>query len=155
MKNSLVLECERGDELGHIADAVYAVLGQTDKLRAEVIFVDGEEIKNLNRETRNIDKVTDVLSFPTLDGVRGKVLKAKDFPFDCEGEELIIGSIVLCEDRIREQAEELGHSLKRETEYLIVHGLMHLFGYDHMEEDDKAEMRVWEKKAMSLLGVEQ
>ena len=66
---------------------------------------------------------------------------------------LMIGSIVMCLDKIKEQAQELGHSEERERDYLIVHGLMHLFGYDHMTEEDKKQMREKEKAVMSLLGI--
>ena len=67
----------------------------------------------------------------------------------------MIGSIVMCLDKIKQQAEELGHSQERERDYLLVHGLMHLFGYDHLSEQDKKQMREKEKQALSLLGIEQ
>ena len=150
----LILECEEQDlNLQYLADAVYSVLKQTDNLKAELVFVDANEIRNLNKDTRNIDKVTDVLSYPTLDGVRGKVIKAKEHITDVEDGWLMIGSIVMCLDKIKEQAIELGHSEERERDYLIVHGLMHLFGYDHMTEEDKKQMREKEKAVMSLLGI--
>ena len=154
--SKLIIEClEKKVSFAKIAEAVYQTLNQTDKLKAEVVFVDAEEIQRLNRETRNIDKVTDVLSYPTLDGIRGKIIKAEDFPNDVEGKKVFIGSIVLCEDKIKEQAEEYGHSKLRERTYLIVHGLMHLFGYDHEDEADKKQMREKEKQALKILGIEQ
>ena len=137
-----------------IADAVCKVLGQTAELKAELVFVSAERIKELNRETRGIDKVTDVLSYPSLDGIRGKVLKKKDYPTEVDGKNLFIGSIAICEDKVKEQAEEFGHSEEKERTYLIVHGLMHLFGYDHMEENDKKQMREKEKAVLALLGTE-
>lgn len=137
-----------------IAAAVCKVLGQTAELKAELVFVSAERIKELNRETRGIDKVTDVLSYPSLDGIRGKVLKKKDYPTEVDGKNLFIGSIVVCEDKVKEQAEEFGHSEEKERTYLIIHGLMHLFGYDHMEENDKKQMREKEKAALALLGTE-
>ncbi len=138
-----------------IAKAVYKTLNQTAKLKAELVFMDEKDIQKLNAETRGIDKVTDVLSFPTLDGIRGKVLDAKNFPYETEKGRLMIGSIVMCDQKIKEQALEFGHSEERERTYLLVHGLMHLFGYDHMTDEDKKQMRDKEKQALKRLGVEQ
>lgn len=152
----LVLECfDKKLKLKKIAKAVYKVLEQKDKLRAEIVFSDGENMQNLNRNTRGVDKVTDVLSYPTLDDVRGEILLRENFPLEVDGGYLFIGSIVLCEDVIRAQAKEYGNSEERETTYLIVHGLMHLFGYDHMKKEDKAQMREKEKAVLALLGVEE
>lgn len=139
--------------LKKIANAVYKTLCQTDNLKAELVFVDATEIQRLNRETRNVDKVTDVLSYPTLDNVCGKVLKEQDYPTEIDGKYIFIGSIVLNEERVKEQAKELGHSEEIERQYLIVHGLMHLMGYDHIQEDDKVIMRAKEKQALAFLGV--
>jgi probable rRNA maturation factor len=147
----LFIDCEQGDYT-LLADAVYKVLGQTDDLMAEIITVSAQEIRALNKDTRGIDKVTDVLSYPTLDGIRGKVVLKKDFPLDVDDDKLMLGSIVLCLERIKEQAQEIGHSEQEEREYLIVHGLMHLFGYDHMTDEDKKQMREKEKAVMVLLG---
>jgi probable rRNA maturation factor len=130
-------------------------LGQKALLKAELINVDADYMQNLNKETRGVDKVTDVLSYPSLDGIRGKVLTAEEYPTVLDGKRLFIGSIVLCDQKISEQAKEYGHTRERETTYLTVHGLMHLFGYDHMTDEDKLEMREKEKKALALLGIDQ
>ena len=123
-------------------------------LAVELIFVDGEEIRRLNAQTRGIDKVTDVLSYPTLDGIKGQALKGEDYPFDIDEEgNLLIGSIVVCCQRAQEQAKEYGHSYERELHYLIVHGIMHCLGYDHMTEDEKAEMREKEEFILGKLGI--
>lgn len=123
-------------------------------LSAEIIVTDEAEIRRLNAEARGIDAVTDVLSFPSLDGIRGKALKKADFPFEVDEDgNIFLGSIVICEKRAREQAEEYGHSYMRELHYLAVHGLWHLLGYDHMTEEDKPEMRAKEEKILSKLGI--
>ena len=99
--------------------------------------------------------MTDVLSFPMLDGIRGKVVKRSDFPFDFDVEKnaVFLGSIVISMNRVRSQAKRFGHSEERETYYLIVHALLHLFGYDHEKEDDKREMRCLEEKIMNGLKI--
>ena len=123
-------------------------------LAIEFIFVDGEEIRRLNRETRDTDKVTDVLSFPTLDGIKGEPLYAADYTFETDEEgNLLIGSVVVCCDRAKEQAEEFGHSYNRELHYLLVHGIMHCLGYDHMTDEDKAEMREKEEIILGKMGI--
>ncbi len=123
-------------------------------LLVEISFVGEEEIRRLNREIRAIDKVTDVLSFPALDLERGQAIKKADYPFDIDEEgKLLLGSIAVCTKRAREQAEEYGHSYERELHYLIVHGIMHCLGYDHMEESDKAQMREQEEKILNKLGI--
>ncbi len=124
------------------------------KLAVEFAFVDGEEIRRLNREMRGIDKVTDVLSFPTLDGIKGKDIKKKNYP--CEVDEngnLLIGSIVVCCDRAKEQADEYGHSYNRELHYLLTHGIMHCLGYDHETDEERAEMREKEECILTKLGI--
>lgn len=123
-------------------------------LAIELSFVGEKEIQRLNRELRGIDKVTDVLSFPALDLERGQAIKKAEYPFEIDEEgRLLLGSIAVCTKRAREQAEEYKHSYERELHYLIVHGIMHCLGYDHMEENDKAQMREQEEKILTKLGI--
>lgn len=128
---------------------------QTDvPLSVEFLWVDEAEIQRLNRETRSVDKVTDVLSFPSLDGIKGKPLFGKEYPFDLDEEgNLFLGSIVICAPRAKAQAKEYGHSYNRELHYLLVHGIMHCLGYDHMTDDEQAQMREQEEKILSKLGI--
>ena len=140
-------------DLKRLSDAVYKILGQEDNLSAELEFVSEEEIADLNRRLRKVDGVTDVLSFPSLDKVRGKVIYKKNFPFDVDDGAVFIGSIAVCVKRAEEQAEEYGHSREREFTYLVCHGLLHLFGYDHMTDEDKREMRDLEDKIMAEIDV--
>ena len=120
-------------------------LEQVDQERTEisVTFVEGEEIRNLNREYRDTDKVTDVLSFPQFDDLN-------EIP---EFGEICLGDVVICKDRALEQAEEFGHSFARAILYLFTHSILHLLGYDHMEEDEKKEMRQREEEVMAHLGI--
>lgn len=103
-----------------------------------VSFVTNEEIKELNRIYRNVDSETDVLSFPMDDDM------------DQEGV-IMLGDVILSTQKIIEQAEYFGHSLEREMIYLTVHSMLHLLGYDHMEENEKEEMRDREKEVMKSL----
>lgn len=120
-------------------------LEHIDKERSEisVTFVEAEEIKNLNRDYRDTDRVTDVLSFPQFDDLN-------DIP---NFGEISLGDVVICRDRAEEQAEEFGHSFEREIIYLFTHSILHLLGYDHMEEDEKKEMRAREEQVMEYLGL--
>ncbi|MDO5301715.1 MAG: rRNA maturation RNase YbeY [Tissierellia bacterium] len=96
-------------------------------------FVDGEEIQRLNREYRGVDAITDVLSFPLME----------------EHEELLsLGDVVINTQRLKEQAEEYGHGYRRELLYLSLHSLLHLYGYDHQEEEEKREMRALEEELL-------
>ena len=152
----IVIECEdRKINLSAIANAVYKVLGQKENFKVELVFLDSQEMQELNKSTRSVDSVTDVLSYPTLDGIRGVVLSKQDCLTELEGKFILIGSIVLCEEKIKSQAQEYGHSEERERNYLIIHGLLHLFGYDHMTDEDKKEMRDKEKEVLALLGIKE
>lgn len=111
----------------------------TKGYQVSVSFVDATEIKQLNCDYRGKDAVTDVLSFP-LDET------------DPRGVSLF-GDIVICCDRAKEQAEEYGHSFEREVAYLSVHSALHLMGYDHETESDRAEMRALEKEIMKTLAL--
>ncbi len=123
-------------------------------LAVEYVSVSEEEIGRLNRETRHIDKVTDVLSFPTLSNIKGEEICGEDFPYDIDEEgRLLLGSIVICKQRAKEQAEEYGHSYERELHYLFVHGVMHCLGYDHMTDEERAEMREQEERVLQQLGI--
>ena len=107
-------------------------------------FVSKEEIRELNSMYRGIDNHTDVLSFPLIE----------DFDEIEEDDEYMLGDVVICLEKAREQAEEFGHSEAREIVYLFVHSVCHLLGFDHMEEDEKQDMRAREEDVMTLLDLE-
>lgn len=127
--------------------------GVTIGYEVSVILVDNEEIKKVNNEMRKIDKVTDVLSFPMLEYPKGKVYKQVYFNYDfsniflSEGN-LIVGDIALSLEKALEQSKEFGHSFIRECAYLTVHSVLHLLGYDHMEEEEKKIMRKREEEIL-------
>lgn len=119
--------------------AVLKVEELDDDVEVSVSFVGDEEIRELNRDYRGVDKSTDVLSFPMDD----------EFIIDNR----ILGDVIINTRRVMEQAEELGHSHERELSYLTVHSILHLLGYDHMEDEDKKEMREREKLSMKELEI--
>ena len=130
----------------------------TVECQISLVFVDNEEIRKINRKNRNIDRETDVLSFPMLDYDLKKVYKQcyKNFKFDktyLDGEELVLGDIVLSLEKALEQSSEYSHSFEREASYLVVHSMLHLLGYDHIEDDDKSRMREREEYILNLLKI--
>ena len=115
-----------------------------------------EEIHEINRDYRGVDRATDVLSFPTVNYPAGVTAGAADKllrrEYDDETDACMLGDLILSVPHVLAQAAEYGHSPEREAAYLIVHGLCHLMGYDHIEEDDKRRMRVMEEKILSAIG---
>ena len=120
------------------------------KFKVDISFVDEEQIRTLNREQRHIDKETDVLSFPTLNLVPFQKVKLKDFKDDIDpvSHLLLLGDIIICESVAKRNAEEYGHSYERELCYLVVHGFLHLLGFDHVHEEDKKVMRALEEAVL-------
>ena len=133
------LDCKMLDKMQEAGDFLMGEEGiDTDRAEISLTLVEPEEIKSLNAEYRNVDSVTDVLSFPQFED-------KEQMP--SEGE-LCLGDVVICVERAQQQAEEYGHSFEREMVYLLVHSLLHLLGYDHMDDDEKAIMREKEEHVM-------
>jgi len=122
---------------------VYDIKAHTE---VSVVLSDDDYIQNLNRQYRGKDCPTDVLSFALNEGEEPDII---DGP-----EEVLLGDIIISLDTAVRQADEYGHSLERELAYLTVHGILHLLGYDHMNEEDKQEMRQEEEHILSLLGIQ-
>lgn len=138
------LEASLMEKLNQAASAIFEAEG-VDMERAEIslTLVSLEEIRELNRDYRDVDRETDVLSFPQYECV-------EEMP--AEGE-LCLGDVVICLDKVKSQAEEFGHSFEREFVYLFVHSLLHLLGYDHMEDDEKTVMRAKEEATMKEINL--
>ena len=117
------------------------VLDKKDDYDLSVILCGPISIRRINRDYRNIDKVTDVISFALLDG-------GEDYRYDGNIE---LGDIFINRNRVLSQAEDYGHSVKREFVFLFVHGLLHLFGYDHMNDEDEKVMTDLQKKIVGNL----
>ena len=143
----------QNDELfERVALSAYSVLELSGNASVELIYLDEDEMRKLNFETRQIDKSTDVLSYPNLTKIMPFTEENYPFDFDIENKNVFLGSVVICESIAKQQAEEYGHSVLREKAYLFLHGLLHLLGYDHMEEDDKKVMRAREEEILSKVG---
>ena len=129
--------------------AVLQLEGFKGSAEVSVRFVDNEQIRELNKQYRNIDKETDVLSFPMFEKDE-LVQKIKEKSFEYED---VLGDIVISIPKVEEQAKEYGHSFERELSYMVVHGFYHLMGYDHIKEEDKKEMRPKEEKILNDLKI--
>ena len=133
-----------------IRAAIYAVESEDifglepERCEISVTFVQPDEIQSLNHAYRGIDRVTDVLSFPQFADL------AEEVP---EVGEICLGDVVICGRVARRQADEYGHSYERELLYLFVHSILHLLGYDHMEEEEKRQMRIREEYVMEKIGL--
>lgn len=115
-----------------------------DRTEVSLTFVSNSEIRELNNLYRNVDKVTDVLSFPQYEDLND---------IGQEGQ-IMLGDVVICTEQAVLQADEFGHSNERELVYLFVHSIWHLLGYDHMAEAEKIEMRRREEEVMKQISVE-
>lgn len=120
-------------------------------LELSVTVVGYEEIRELNRDYRGIDRVTDVLSFPQFADEEELADELTEFAMN--DETVMLGDVVICYDRALEQAEEYDTGIKRELVYLFVHSIFHLLGYDHESEDEKSEMRAREEFVMDGIGI--
>ncbi len=144
-------------EFAPVADCCAAHLGLCGEADVEVVFGSEEEIKAVNAKERGVDAVTDVLSFPALTLQAGEypVFSAQNFPFDSDPEHghVFLGSILICDAVAKKQAAAFGHSEARERGYLFLHGLLHLLGYDHIEDADRAKMRAAEEAILLSIGL--
>ena len=124
-----------------------------DNVEVSLSFVSLEEIHEMNREYRGVDSPTDVLSFPMFENLEEAREYGQQMASAGDESDIPIGDVVICMDKIREQAEEFGHSEERETAYLFTHSILHLLGYDHMTDEDKACMRQREEEVMMELSL--
>lgn len=130
------------------------------EVSVEVTITGNEEIREINREQRGNDNATDVLSFPMIEyenpGDFTFLEADDDFVYDYfepDTGELLLGDIVISSERVYSQAEEYGHSVKRELAFLVAHSMLHLFGYDHMEDEERADMEEKQREILDRLGI--
>ena len=137
-----------------VAKATFDYFNQKDIFITEVDIISPEEIKEINKAERKVDSVTDVLSFPAQDIGGNLPVDKKDFDKgEMEGNKVILGTICICRDRAKEQANEYGHSIEREIGFLTVHGLLHILGFDHIEEKDEIIMRGHQTAILDSIGL--
>lgn len=127
------------------------------EVQLNLTLTDNNGIHEINKEYRGIDRPTDVLSFPLVDYEEPNVFtgieeRAEDY-FDLDTGELMLGDIIISIEKCKEQAEEYGHSVLREFSFLIVHSMLHLFGYDHMEDDERVVMEELQRQILNKAGI--
>ena len=152
---------ELGIELYEIAEEVISfTLDYMDcpyEAQVSLLITGNEEIHRMNLEHRRIDRPTDVLSFPMVEyetpGDFDFLEEAGEDCFEPDSGELMLGDIVISADKVLEQAEEYGHSVKREYAFLITHSMLHLMGYDHMTEEEEKDMFKRQKDILDNLGI--
>ena len=143
------LDIEEDKKYKEIINKVYEMCFQEEKLDKTKLYIEitlttPEQIQKINKKFRNIDKATDVLSFPMFEKDEIESAKLAKEP---------LGDIVICLPIVKKQAVEYGHSEDREFAYMLVHGFYHLMGYDHIEDKDKVKMRKKEENILNKLGL--
>ncbi len=126
-----------------------------------VVLTDNESIHAINKEYREVDNPTDVLSFPMIqyetpadfDALEADMDANPQDYFNPDSGELVLGDIIISVEKVKEQAEKYGHSTTRELAFLVAHSMMHLFGYDHMEPDEAKEMERKQSEVLDQLGI--
>ena len=158
-------ECEKefGDDINtaelaqELLDAAAEILGCDYECECNLLITTSESIHNMNLETRGIDRPTDVLSFPIVDFKTPcdyGCIDENDFSvFNPDTGMLMLGDIVICRDKVFSQAEEYGHTVRRELAFLIVHSILHLFGYDHIDDNQRRDMEEMQKTILNKLNI--
>ncbi|MCK5811833.1 MAG: rRNA maturation RNase YbeY [Clostridiales bacterium] len=116
-----------------------------------ITLVDNKTIKDINLQFREIDKETDILSFPILENKKGELLY-KSYDINHETNTIFLGDLIISYEKIITQAKDYGHSFERETAFLLVHGMLHLIGYDHVTDEDEKMMRNIQNEILDKAG---
>lgn len=151
---TLPIECKEIAEM--VIDAALDYVGCPYEAEVNLLLTMNEQIQEMNANFRDIDRATDVLSFPMIDyEVPGEFdfLEERDDCFHPETGELVLGDIVISKEKVISQAEEFGHSIKREYAFLIAHSMLHLSGFDHMEEEERMEMERMQRELMEKINI--
>ncbi len=138
------------------AEAALDELGCPYEAEVNLLLTMDEQIREMNREFRGIDRPTDVLSFPMIEYQKPGVFDFLEERLDCfdpESGRLMLGDIVISKEKVLSQAEEYGHGVKREYAFLVVHSILHLSGYDHMEDGERRVMEELQEKILQKLKI--
>ena len=152
-EGEITLPFETKEVADLVVEAALEYEGCPYEAEINLLLTTDDEIHRMNEEFRQIDRATDVLSFPMADYETPGDFSHLDEDaglFHPDTGELMLGDIVISVDKVFEQAEEYGHSLLREYAFLIAHSMLHLFGYDHMEEVERKEMEMHQKRLWNL-----
>lgn len=154
MLNLYDLNIEESEIAEKVVGEVLKVKGISPKdVDIDITVVDDDTIRELNRDNRGIDKATDVLTFPNVDIVMPfNIGDYDEYEFNPETGALSLGEIIIARGVMVANASEYGHSVVRECAFLVTHGMLHLLGYDHIDETDRVEMRQNEEKILNNLG---
>ncbi len=140
-----------------VIEAALDYIGCPYEAEINLLLTTNENIREMNHSFRQIDRATDVLSFPMIEyHIPGDFSHLEENPqdyFNPETGELMLGDIVISKDKVLEQADAYGHSPKREYAFLIAHSMLHLFGYDHMEEDERIEMEQKQREILEKINI--
>ena len=149
--------CFVGKKIVNLYKLALQHLGQTEvKFELNVSFVNQQQIRQINNQTRQIDRETDVLSYPTVNNESRAILTSNDFCglINPQNNACMLGDVVICTAVAKRQAKEYGHSFKREVCFLALHGLLHLLGFDHVEPQDEKQMTQLQKEILDQFGVQ-
>ena len=155
-EGDLELDLNYQEVAQRVGDAVLDYEQCPYESEVELLLTMDEEIREMHREFRDIDRATDVLSFPMIayeSPADFAFLEEDESCFDPDTGELMLGNIVISKQKVVEQAEEYGHTVEREYAFLIAHSMLHLLGYDHMEEEERAVMEKKQREILDGLGI--
>lgn len=139
-----------------VVDAALDYIGCPYEVEVNLLLTGEEEIHEMNNNFRQIDRPTDVLSFPMLEFETPgdfELFEEMDESFNPETGELVLGDIVICKEKVIQQADAYGHSIQREFAFLIAHSMLHLFGFDHMVDDEREEMEAKQREILEKIQI--
>lgn len=155
-EGDLELDLEYLEIADKVCEAVLDMEHCPYESQVEMLLTMNDVIHEINMETRGIDRPTDVLSFPMIafeEPSTYDFLEEADAYFDLDTGELMLGNIVISKEKVAEQASEFGHSVLREYAFLIAHSMLHLLGYDHMNDDEREVMESKQREVMNIVGI--